>query len=408
MTLFQTATSRLLWKLMASYLIVICVGVVTLILTTEVAIPTAFSRHMLNMQLMMNQLGTSHEMGLMADDLFTNFRTAVTEAVLVSSIMALITAVIVSIFVSRRVVTPISIMTEASQRIAAGRYRERVTIPGRDELARLADSFNQMAETLEQTETIRRNLIADVAHELRTPLSSIKGYMEGLIDNVLPAEPDTYQQVYEEADRLQRLVSNLHELSRVEAGAFELDYKPVAITNVIERIALRLKPQFDEKGITLHLDLTRNLPDVQLDEDQISQVLVNLIGNALQYTPNGGIVTVTAQYPHNLGDIPNHLLITVSDTGSGISPEHLPHIFTRFYRVDKSRSRVGGGSGIGLTIAKHLVEAHSGRLWAESQGEGCGSIFSFSLPVITAKPQKMEKGRIADRIGDEIKTIKCH
>ena len=381
MTFFQTATTRLLWKLMASYIIVICVGVVTLILTAEVAIPTAFSRHMLSMQMMMNQFGTSHEMGLMADDLFTNFRTAVTEAVLVSSAMALITAVIVSIFVSRRVVTPISKMTQASQRIAAGRYRERVMVPGRDELAQLADSFNQMAETLEQTETMRRNLIADVAHELRTPLSSIKGYMEGLIDKVLPAEAGTYQQIYEEADRLQRLVTNLHELSRVEAGAFELDSKPMAITDLIEHIALRLKPQFDEKGITLDLDLTSNLPDIRIDEDRISQVLVNLIGNALQYTPQGGKVTVAAQHCHNVAEAQNHLLITVSDTGLGISPEQLPHLFTRFYRVDKSRSRIGGGSGIGLTIAKYLVEAHGGRIWAESHGKGRGSIFGFSLPI---------------------------
>lgn len=228
---------------------------------------------------------------------------------------------------------------------------------------------------------MRRNLIADVAHELRTPLSSIKGYMEGLIDKVLPAEADTYQQVYEEADRLQRLVTNLHELSCVEAGAFELNYKSMAITDLIERIALRLRPQFDEKGITLDLDLTRNLPDIRIDEDRISQVLVNLIGNALQYTPPGGKVTVTTQHAHNVGEVQDHLLVTVSDTGLGISPEQLPHLFTRFYRVDKSRSRVGGGSGIGLTIARHLVEAHGGRIWAESQGKGWGSSFGFSLPV---------------------------
>ncbi|MEM7343564.1 MAG: ATP-binding protein [Chloroflexota bacterium] len=380
MSIFQHISTHLLWKLLLSYLIVIFVGVVTLVLTAEAAIPTAFNRHMLTMQMVMNDIGTSHEMGLMAGDLFTNFRTAVTEAVLISSATALATAIVVSIFVSRRVITPITLMTQASQRIAAGRYQERVPVSGQDELAQLATSFNQMAQALEQTETMRRNLIADVAHELRTPLASIQGYMEGLIDEVLPADPDTYQQIYEEADRLQRLVNNLHDLSRIEAGAFELTYTAVPVNELITTIATRLQPQFDEKGLNLQLDLLPNLPQIQADKDRLSQILINLIGNALQYTPKGGQVTVSTNYPHNTNSV-NHLLITVSDTGIGIAAEHIPHLFTRFYRVDKSRSRVGGGSGIGLTIVSHLVEAHQGYAWVVSDGMGQGSQFSISLPL---------------------------
>jgi signal transduction histidine kinase len=363
--------NSLTWKLMASYLIVIVVGMITLAVATESVVPTAFNRHLLRMQQMMGQM----EANPLAGDLFTNFRLAVTEALFIATVAALISAVLVSLFVSQRVVTPIRQMMQASRHVAAGHYRERVPVASQDELGQLAASFNQMAEDLEQIEAMRRDLIANVAHELRTPLSSIKGYMEGLIDGVIPAQAETYQQVYREADRLQRLVSDLQELSRVEAGAFELQRHPVALPDLIRQIAARLRPQFEEKGVSLKLDLPVTLPAVLADEDRLSQILVNLIGNALQYTPAEGVVTIVARTEAG------RLVVTITDTGLGIPAEHLPHLFTRFYRVDKSRSRAGGGSGIGLTIARHLVEAHGGQIWAESQGERQGSTFGFSIPL---------------------------
>lgn len=386
--LLSKLKTRLGWKLIVSYLIVILVGVITLIIAVEAAIPTAFNRHLLGMQQMM---GSTHGMETMSADLFTNFRAAVTEALLISTTAAFVSAIIVSLFVSRRVVTPIRQMMQASQRIADGRYQERVEVTGQDELGQLAHSFNQMAATLEQTESIRRDLIGNVAHELRTPLASIKGYMEGMMDGVLPAEPNTFQQIYHEADRLQRLVNDLQELSRVEAGAFDLKRRSLLINSLVEQTAARLRPQFEEKGVNLKLDLPENLPQVLADEDRISQVLLNLVGNALQYTPTAGTVTISVQspipaLPREASNLPEtrqaaQLPISISDTGLGIPLEHLPHIFNRFYRVDKSRSRVGGGSGIGLTIAKHLVEAHDGHIWAESPGSGQGSTFTFSLPL---------------------------
>jgi histidine kinase len=228
-----------------------------------------------------------------------------------------------------------------------------------------------------------------VTHELRTPLASIKGYMEGMLDGVLPAEPDTYYQIYQEADRLQRLVNDLQELSRVEAGGFELVHRPLAVGELIRQIVARLRPQFEEKEVSLTLNLPPGLPLVRADEDRLNQVLLNLAGNALQYTLSGGAVTITAQIQNLKSKIPtgytiqnsDEILISIHDTGLGIAAEHLPHLFDRFYRVDKSRSRAGGGSGIGLTIARHLVEAHGGRIWAASEGEGQGSTFSFSLPL---------------------------
>ncbi len=363
--------NSLTWKLMASYMVVVVVGVVTLTVAAESAIPTAFNRHMLDMQQMMGRQIGEH----MAAGLFTSFRAAVTEALLFSAVTGLASAILVSLFVSRRVVTPIRQMMQASHHIAAGHYHERVQVVSGDELGQLAGSFNQMAFSLEQTETMRRELIANVTHELRTPLATIKGYMEGLLDGVLPAEPGTYQQVYREADRLQRLVNDLQELSRVEAGAFKLNRKAVVMADLIRQVAGRLRPQFEEKGVGLELNLPERVPPVMADEDRVQQILLNLVGNALQYTPAGGAVNITAETGAA------EIRVLIQDNGAGIPAEHLPHLFTRFYRVDKSRSRAGGGSGIGLTIARHLVEAHGGRIWAGSEGVNRGSTFGFSLPL---------------------------
>lgn len=372
--LFRHLRTRFVWKLMASYLVVIVVGVVTLAITAESAMPAAFNRHMMDH---MPMAGMMDGMGMpqVESSTFANFRAAVTEALAVAATAATISAIAISLFVSRRIVTPLRQMMQASQRIAAGRYRERVQASGEDELGQLALSFNQMAVTLDQTETMRRDLIANVAHELRTPLTTIKGFMEGLMDGVLPSQPETYQQVYREADRLERLVSDLQELSRVEAGAYELHRQPLAVAPLIRQVVRRLLPQFEEKEVGLQLEVPVNLPLVQADEDRLSQVLLNLMGNALQYTPAGGNVTVKAEKQGS------KLLVTVQDNGIGIPTEHLPYLFTRFYRVDKSRSRAGGGSGIGLTIVKHLAEAHGGQVWADSQGEGQGSTFGFALPI---------------------------
>jgi histidine kinase len=170
-------------------------------------------------------------------------------------------------------------------------------------------------------------------------------------------------------------VDDLQELSRVEAGAYSLDLKSVSVSDLVAAAVKRLELQYEEKGVVLNQDVATELPQVRVDEDRIIQVLLNLLGNALQYTPTGGEVYISTERQRN------KILIKISDTGIGIPVEHLPHLFTRFYRVDKSRSRVGGGSGIGLTISKHLIEAHGGQIWVESPGPGMGSTFSFTLPL---------------------------
>ncbi|UCD99569.1 MAG: HAMP domain-containing histidine kinase [Chloroflexota bacterium] len=370
------------WKIFISYLIVILIAAIVLATAAEFVIPRSFNRHLAAMGLMMvDVMGSSMMRMDLNADLFSNFRTAVNEALTIAAFAAVISAIVVSIFVSRQVVTPVQEMMIASQYIAAGHYDERVQVPGDpskdelDELSQLAVSFNQMATKLEQIESMRRRLIGDVSHELRTPLTAIKGSMEGLMDGILPQNDETYMGIYQEADRLQRLVNDLQELSRVEAGAYQLNLSTVHLIKVISPVVKRLELQFEEKGVTLEVDLSDNLPSIKADEDRIGQVLLNLVGNALQYTPGGGKVVVSAtQYG-------KELIVSVSDTGIGISPEHVEDIFTRFYRVDKSRSRSGGGSGIGLTIAKYLVEAHGGKIWVESAGPDLGTIFSFSLPI---------------------------
>ncbi|MFH1929507.1 MAG: ATP-binding protein [Chloroflexota bacterium] len=374
MNILSQVRRHLAWKILLSYWIIVVVGAVVLITATEFVMPSAFERHLAAM---------AESMGpdtAMADDLFENFRKGVTEALTVATAAAVIVSVLLSLYISRRVVAPIQDMMRASRRIAAGRYDERVGlandgIEDMDELGQLARSFDQMAATLERTETKRMELIGNVAHELRTPLASIKGYMEGLIDDVLPADLVTFQQVYREADRLQRLVYDLQELSRVEAGAFELNVQPLSVRSVVAATVARLLPQFEEKKVLLEIDLPDALPLIGVDEDRIGQVLLNLVGNALQYTPAGGVVRVQARHEGR------SVHLSVIDTGIGIAPEHLLHVFERFYRVDDSRSRIGGGSGIGLTIAKHLVEAHGGEISVASDGPGKGSEFSFTVPT---------------------------
>lgn len=370
------------WKIFFSYLVVIIVGVVVLATATEFVVPSAFDRHLSAMGSMMTGMMGSDMMGRdLNNDLFSNFRAAVNEALAVAALAATLAAIAVSVFVSRQVVIPVREMMLASWRIAEGHYSERVQIAGNvkpgemDELDQLALSFNRMASTLEQVESKRRQLIGDVAHELRTPLTTIKGSMEGLIDGMLPSNEDTFQEIYREADRMERLVNDLQELSRVEAGAYDLELRPLAVSHLVDVTVQRLSRQFEEKGIVLDSNIPKGLPNVYADENRIYQVLLNLVGNALQYTPQGGHVEITADYAEG------EVFITVTDTGIGIPKEHLENIFTRFYRVDKSRSRAGGGSGIGLTISKHLVEAHGGRIWVEDNQSQKGSVFTFTLPI---------------------------
>ena len=383
--MLRVVRTHLAWKVFLSYVVVVLVGVIVLATATSFSVPAAYDRHLAGMSAMMSDdmmMGDAQPLEL---ELFSNYQASVTEALSLSTAAALIAAVLASFFISRQVVGPVQQMMKISHRIADGEYEERLKISGNvqenqlDELDQLALTFNQMADKLEKTENMRRQLIGDVTHELRTPLTAIKGYMEALTDGVLAGTPETYQQVHSEADRLQRLVNGLQELSRVEAGTNQLKLESVSAYDLIETVATHLGHHFDEKGIVLDLQLDEGLPTVAADKDRTIQVLTNLVGNAMQYTSTGGNVVLTVKRARS------EIVFSISDTGIGISPDQLSFIFNRFYRTDKSRSRVSGGSGIGLTIAQALVKAQHGRIWAESAGEGKGSSFFFTLPVVAEK-----------------------
>ncbi|MBN2047945.1 MAG: hypothetical protein JW750_08895 [Anaerolineaceae bacterium] len=309
------------------------------------------------------------------------FQRATASAIRIATIVSFVIAIVASLLLTRYLVGPVQDMYHAAKRIADGHYSERVKLPealpveNYDEWQLFALQFNQMAKSLEDVETLRRELIGNVAHEMRTPLTTIKGYMEGLIDGVLEATPENYNKIFKEADRLQHLVADLQELSRVESNAIELDLQPVPVSKIIETNVERTRHIFDDRGISLSVEVPETLRPVLADEERVHQVMINLISNALRYTPEGGAVRLSAREE---GD---YVRFIVADNGIGIPREHLRHIFDRFYRVDKSRARESGGSGIGLTIAKHLVESHGGEILAESPGEGQGSTFSFTLPV---------------------------
>lgn len=369
--------STLAVKLFLSYLVILLIGGAVLALVVELVIPAAYERHVIG-----PQRGIGSSITRPRDMILEQFRSGVNEALLIAAGIALLAAILVSLLISRRIILPLRDITQASLRISAGQYNQRVNTQGLsagqdDELAQLAQAFNQMAEKLENTERMRSQLIGDVSHELLTPLTAIKGSMEALVDGILPATPETFEQVEQEADRLQRLARDLQELSRVEAGAYKLEMQPIYLPELLQTAIERVQTQFMLKEVQLISQFSPELPSVQADPDRLLQVLINLLSNAYQYSTAGGQVVLKAAAQSN------EVLISVKDNGMGIPAEHLPHLFTRFYRVDKSRSRQsGGGSGIGLAIARHLVEAHGGTIWAESAGLGQGSTFTFTLPIL--------------------------
>ena len=369
---------RLGAKLFLAFLFVILVGTAVLFLTARLATPRAYQRHFLMMEQQLGGGGMMNGMGPgggMLGGLYREYLASFNESLLAAAGLAALAGVGASILLSRGIARPVQGMISATQRIAEGHFSERVQVSGEDELSELGRHFNDMAAQLEQVERRRRELIGDVAHELRTPLTAIKGSMEGLIDGVLPATPETFEQIHREAGRLNRLVDDLQELSRAEAGAASLDLQRVDLVKIIQNLLKRLGPQFEGQEIRLEAHMPHEPLAVMADPDRIEQVLLNLLTNALNYSSRGGGVEVNARRTGHMAEV------AVRDNGIGIPSEHLAHIFDRFYRVDKSRSRARGGSGIGLTIARQLVENHGGSIRADSEGEGKGSVFVFTLPL---------------------------
>lgn len=294
----------------------------------------------------------------------------------ISGGLGLLAALVLSLVLARRIGGPIEALTRAARRMGAGDLGQRVPEEGSAETVALARSFNAMAANLATAQQLRQQLVADVAHELRTPLANIRGYLEAIEDGVVAADEATLRTLGEEAAQLNGLIDDLQELAQAEAGTLRLDRGPVAPAELVERATDAARPRATETGITLGGTVAPDLPAVVADPQRIGQVLQNLLTNALRHTPQGGRVTVAVdRTPDGM------VAFSVADTGTGIAPDDLPHIFERFYRADSSRARATGGSGLGLTIARRLVEAHGGRIEATST-VGQGSRFTFTLPTV--------------------------
>jgi histidine kinase len=372
---------HLRWKLVVSHLLIILIGVVVLLPTAhflaEIQLPRDVSLTLGAVASEAGQLDPSTAPPTNTTQI-EHFQVVVDQALLISAFAALAAALVVSLFVSRRIVEPLQELSSVSRRLAQGYYRDRTSIRSDDELADLSQSINQLAMALEQTEQRRLALLADVTHELRTPLTTIEGYMEGLIDGVIAPEPQIFAMIQHEAVRLKWLTEELVLLSRAEAGQLRITPQPTDLPALIEHSAAQFQPQFAAQEIQLALRMSPELPEVLADPNRLEQILINLLSNALRYTPVGGQVAIIAE-PYDF-----FVQVAVQDSGIGIAAEHIPHIFERFYRVDKSRARKSGGTGIGLTIARHLVYAQGGEIWVESPGLGRGATFYVTLPVCAA------------------------
>lgn len=368
---FRTSLSG---KFLLSYLLIVLVGVATLLVVTFALAPTLFQAQLLPILQTHPEAMTTTEaiQRILGDFLGTLFI-----ALAVAAIVATVTSLAISLFVARRITVPLRQMTQVSQRISAGHYAERIVIAPvhtADELGQLASSINTLAVALEQTERRRLEVIGNVAHELRTPIATLEGYLEGLLDGVIEPTPRTWAMLHTEAGRLRRLVDDLQELSRAEARQIPLSLQPVAPQRLVQNALEPLEGQFAEKGLELQIHVPEDLPQVMADPTRAVQILTNVLVNALRYTPAPGKVALAVSREDAM------VAFRVSDTGVGLSPEQIAHIFERFYRVDKSRSRTLGGSGIGLTIAQSLAQAMGGEIRVESAGLGQGSSFTLTLP----------------------------
>ncbi len=291
-------------------------------------------------------------------------------------LLAVVAALLVTGILSRVILAPVRALTTAARKFGKGDLSHRVECDNQTEMGELAASFNAMAENLENTEKQRRLMVADIAHELRTPLTNLRGYLEAIADGLVEPDEAAIHSLTEETDTLSRLVADLQELSLADAGALKLVVDAVDAKEVVSDSIQGIQPKANDRGISLVMEFPDELPGVNADPYRLRQILNNLINNAVEHTPAGGRITVTADVKHE------SMELQVADTGEGIPAEDLPHIFDRFYRVDKSRTRSTGGSGLGLTITKRLVEAHGGKISVVSVA-GQGTTFTFTVPLST-------------------------
>lgn len=305
---------------------------------------------------------------------YSEFLTQFSRIMLFIAFIGTIIGLIYAVFVSRSLTAPLTRLSDAAKAIGARNLTARVEPQGSYEMVELANSFNRMAADLERGEALRRDMLADTAHELRTPLSVLMGNLRAILDDVYPLDKAEVARLYEQSRLLNRLVNDLHELAQAEARQLPMSHQPTDVQALVEGLLQDFEPLAEEEGLTLNAQVSPNLPPVTMDKQRMAQVINNLLANALRHTPSGGTLSVL------VGRSDDHVTITVRDNGEGIAPADLPNVFNRFYRSDRARARSTGGSGLGLAIAKAIVEAHDGSIRVESQ-PGHGATFTISLPL---------------------------
>ena len=301
-------------------------------------------------------------------------RRSVTRTIALTGAAAALLAIALGWWLTRRALQPLNELNRAAGQIGAGDLAYRVPVASGDEVGRLAGRFNEMATALERDERLRQQMVNDIAHELRTPLTVMQGHLEALQDGVFALNVEALKPIHDETLLLGRLVGDLRDLARAESGRLELELSPLEPSALLARAERQFRGEAEAAGVALRVSAPDGLPRIQGDAQRLGQVLTNLVANALRYTPRGGQVTLSARLEGSW------LALDVADSGTGIAPEDLPLVFERFYRADRSRRRDAGHSGLGLAIARQLVEAHGGTLTVTSQ-VGVGSVFTVRLPL---------------------------
>ncbi|HEY5182303.1 MAG TPA: ATP-binding protein [Dermatophilaceae bacterium] len=356
------------WRLFAAMGLVVLAGAGTMLVAVLLVAEPAFNTHLSQVQPPMSDQAHAHVDEAFADAVFT--------ALAVGVVIALATALVVTWLVARRLAAPVAEAAEAADRIADGDFETRLRQPGLGpELDRLTAAFNTMARRLATTEQTRRRLLTDLAHELRTPLASILATIEAVNDGILPTDTTTLATLTDQSQRLHRLVGDLSAVSRAEERQLNLRPVRVPIQDLVSEVAAAARPRFEAGGINLTADEGPAVGQVLVDPDRLAEALGALLDNALRHTAKAGTVIITTTG----GD--NRCRIAVTDTGDGFDPDVATQLFERFYRGDSSRTVSDAGSGIGLTIAKAIIEAHHGQLRAHSDGPGKGATFEITLPI---------------------------
>lgn len=355
-------------RLLTAQIVVVATAIVTAWVVAWAVGPSIFHDHLTRI----SHGGGPDDMLLHAEQAY---REANGVAIAVAVVAALLVAAAASAYVARRVTGPVAALARASEQVADGQYRVSVPRPGLGpEFDQLAGSFAAMAERLDGVEATRRRLLGDLAHEVRTPIATLDAYLEGVEDGVVVLDAATLAMLRDQTRRLTRLAEDVAAVSRAEEHRLELHLTAADPAALARAAAASAAERYAAAGVSVGVDAAPDLPDVDVDVDRLGQVLANLLDNSLRHTPAGGSVTVRVAAEDGA------VSLAVSDTGSGVAAEHLPHLFERFYRVDSARDRAHGGSGIGLAIVKAVVEAHGGRVRADSAGPGTGTTITLRLP----------------------------